>query len=107
MAEATEKYGIDKTLTGYTVESYTISEKPSREEVRDEKNKVKKELRYETRFDLQLTVRGATAPATTGITFDSKSWIVDDVSEAGSYNGLLRFNVTAHRYSGCETETPV
>lgn len=109
MAETTtvEKYGVDKTLSGYTVETYTVSEKPSREEVRNEKNKVTKEIRYETRYDLQLTVRGASAPSSTGITFDGKSWIVDDVSEAGSYNGLLRFNTTAHRYSGCDKEETV
>lgn len=107
MAETTEKYGVDKTLEGFVIENYTTSEKPAREEVRNQKNKVSKEIRYETRYDLQLTVRGASAPATSGITFDGKSWIVDDVSEAGSYNGLLRFNVTAHRYSGCDKEETV
>ena len=107
MADATEKYGVNKTLSGFTVETYTVSEKPSREEVRNQQNKVTKEIRYETRYDLQLTVRGASAPSSTGITFDGQNWIVDDVSEAGSYNGLLRFNVTAHRYSGCDAEETV
>ena len=102
---ANEKYGVDKTLAGYVVETYNISEKPAREEVRGQKNEVTQEIRYETRTDLTLTVRGSEAPSITGITFDGKEWIVDDVSEAGSYNGLLRFNVTAHRYINCYTET--
>ena len=100
-----DRYGIDKSLSGFTVESYNLSTKPAREEVRDEKNKVTAEIRYETRYDLQLTVRGESAPGASSITFDGQSWIVDDVTEAGTYNGLLRFNVTAHRYTGCNKET--
>ena len=31
------------------------------------------------------------------LTYDSEKWAVDSVEKAGSYNGLKRFNITAHR----------
>lgn len=107
MAETTgtDKYGIDLTLSGYTIESYNITDAPRREEVPNQKNAVVKEIRYDTRHDLRLTVRGASKPEASTITFNGGTYIVDSVEEAGSYNGLLRYNITAHNYDGCTAET--
>ena len=100
-----DKYGIDLTLTGYTIESYNCTTSPRREEVPNQKNQIVKEIRYDTRYDLRLTVRGASQPDATSISFNGKTYIVDSVEEAGSYNGLLRFNISGHCYSNCTSET--
>lgn len=98
-------YGISKVMADYTVETYNLTDSPVRESVPNQHNQVEKEIRYDTRYDLRITVRGASKPANTTITFDGTTYIVDTVEEAGSYNGLLRFNITAHRYTNCDSET--
>ncbi len=98
-------YGIAKVMADYTVETYNLTDSPVRETVPNQHNQVEKEIRYDTRYDLRITIRGAAKPANTTITFDGQTYIVDTVEEAGSYNGLLRFNVTAHRYTNCNSET--
>lgn len=101
------EYGISQTLADYTIESATLTDTPRREEVPDQKNRVTKEIRYDTRYDLRLVVRGSTKPANTSITYDSQAYIVDSVEDAGSYNSLRRYTVTAHRYSQCSAETTI
>ncbi len=94
------EYGITNTLEGYTIESESITESPQREPVPDQKNAVANEVLYDTRHNLRLTVRGASAPsAATNLTYESKAWVLDDVEKAGSYNGLKRYNITGHRYT--------
>lgn len=109
-----EEYGISSSLANYTIESENITTTPQREQVPDQKNAVVKEIRYDTRYDLRLTVRGETEPAATTINYGTTgsgssaapiTWIVDTVEKAGTYNGLRRFNITAHRYANCSTET--
>lgn len=99
------KWGVDAVLDGYTVESINISTTPIREQVADQKNIVRKEIRYDTRYDLRCTLRGATEPANTTLTIDSKTFLVDNVEKAGTYNGLQRWNVTGHCYANCTAET--
>jgi len=99
------EYGIASTLSGYTIESVTITEEPQREIVPDQKNRRAKEIRYDTLYNLRLTLRGSSKPASTTITYDSQTYIVDSVEDAGTYNGLRRFNVAAHRSSLCNAET--
>lgn len=94
---AAEKYGITETLEGYVIESETITETPQVENIPNQKNQVADEIQYDTRYDLKLTVRGATKPAATILAYSSQKWAVDSVEAAGSYNGLKRFNITAHR----------
>lgn len=106
-ASVAGEYGISSTLEGYTIESENITDSPRREEVPDQRNAVAKEIRYDTRYDLRLTVRGATKPSTATIKYDNKDYIVDSVEKAGTYNGLQRWNITAHRYDNCSAETAV
>lgn len=101
------EYGISNTLNGYTIESENITTSPRREEVPDQKNAIAKEIRYDTRFDLRLTVRGKGKPSDVSIEYDGNSYIVDSVEKAGTYNGLQRWNINAHRYDNCTAETKV
>lgn len=94
----TETYGIAETLTGYTIESATITDTPQVEEVRDQKNALINEIKYDTLVELRLVVRGATKPtAGTDITYNNVKYRISQVEDAGTYNGLKRFTVTAKK----------
>ena len=101
------EYGITSTLDGYTIESENVTDSPRREEVPDQRNAVAKEIRYDTRYELRLTVRGKEKPSNSTITYDGNTYIVDNVEKAGTYNGLKRWNITAHKYENCSSETAV
>ena len=97
--------GIQHTLDGYVVETESITPTDRSEEVPDQNGAIADEISYDTRTDLRLTVRSATtgknAPAEAGddgFEYASSKWKVDSVEEAGSYNGLRRWNITAHKY---------
>ena len=95
----TEKYGIETTTTGITVESENITESPMVEPVPDQKNATVNEIKYDTRYDLKLTYRGNKLTATNNvITYKSVKYAVDSHEEAGTYNGLQRYNLSAHRF---------
>lgn len=100
-----EQYGVSNTLAGYVVESENITTSPQREQVHNHQNAVTAEIEYDIRYELKLTVRGASEPAATTLSYASQTWIVDSVEKAGSYNGLRRFNITAHRYTNCNSVT--
>lgn len=98
--------GIQNTLAGYVVETENITPADRSEEVPDQNGAIADEISYDKRTDLRLTVRsattGKTAPATAGsasFQYADAKWKVDSVEEAGSYNGLRRWNIVAHRYT--------
>ena len=72
------------------------------EQVADQYGAIACEMVYDHRYDLTLTMHaaGSTAPVCDGdtVTFDSKSWHVDSVAEAGSYQNVTRWTITAHRF---------
>ena len=95
-----EEYGIATTATGITIESETITESPQVEPVPDQKNAVVDEIKYDTRIDLKLTYRGTKLADTNGvITYNVVKYAVDSHESAGSYNGLKRYNLSAHRFT--------
>ena len=95
---STETYGIAETLANYTIESVNITDTPQVEEVRDQKNALIDEIKYDTLVELRLVVRGATKPtAGTDITYNNVKYRISSVEDAGSYNGLRRFTVTAKK----------
>lgn len=102
------EYGISKVLSGFTIESVTVTDEQQLEKVPDQKNRTAKELLVETRYNLNMTVRGQQKPnAAAGLTYDGNKYIVDSVEEAGTYNGLKRYNIRGHRTDTCDTVTPV
>ena len=103
--------GISNTLTGFVIESEEFSETPVQEDFDDQMGARADEQVYDTRKNLTLTVYGQTASAdisdvltaisTSGgnsITYAGAKWKVDDVREAGSYQGKRRWTITAHRF---------
>lgn len=101
-----EQYGITETASGITIESLTETPSPLAEPVPDQKNATVKEIYYDTRVDLKLTYRGTKLTETAGtvggentkITFNGKTYYVDSHESAGTYNGLKRYNLSAHRF---------
>ena len=77
----------------------SISESPIVEPVPDQKNATVNEIKYDTRYDLKLTYRGTKLTATNNvITYKNVKYAVDSHEEAGTYNGLQRYNLSAHRF---------
>lgn len=100
------EYGISTTHTGITIESISDTESPMTEPVPDQKNAVANEIVYDTRRDLRLTYRGSKLSVTAGkVTFNSTTWVVDSHEEAGTYNGLQRYNLVAHRFTNFPSAT--
>ena len=101
-----EEYGIATTATGITIESENITDSPVVETVPDQKNATVKEIKYDKRTDLKLTYRGTKLTETAGengendtVTYNSVKYYVDSHEKAGTYNGLQRYNLSAHRFS--------
>ena len=97
--------GITHTLDGFAIESARKKKIPQRETILDSNGKVMMEARRDTRAELALVVRGATEPSDSQIVFADETFIVDSVEEIESFDGLRRFNITAHHYELCNTET--
>lgn len=104
------EYGIKTALSNFTIESENVKTIPVLEKVPDQFNRTAKELLIETRYEATLTLRGANAP--TAATFNDyggtgNKWILDSIENAGTYNGLRRFNVSMHRSDLCQETTNI
>lgn len=98
------KYGVDVLAADVdaarTVESENTTESPQVEEIHNELNKTVGSVNYETRHELRLTYRGTSLTITNGIvSWGGHRWLVDSHEKAGTYNGLQRYNLSAHRFS--------
>ena len=91
-------YGITETLSGATLESVTKTETNTYEPVPNQKNEVEKEIKVDTRTDIRITARG-TKPTGVTLSFGNATYLIDSVEDAGTYNGLKRFTVSAHKYA--------
>ena len=107
-----EEYGISTTAQNITIESETITESPQVETVPDQKNAVVKEIKYDKRIDLRLTYRGTKLSETAGqngenstVTYNGAKYYVDIHESAGSYNGLKRYNLSAHRFDNAPAQS--
>ena len=103
--EAGTPRGITRTLANFVIETESITPNDIAEQVPDQNAAIADEISYDTRTDLRLTVRSAkasvsAAPATSGtiLTYGGVNYKVDSVEEAGSYNGLRRWNITGHKF---------
>lgn len=108
----TGTYGIDTTTSGITVESENISDSPVVIEVPDQKNAVVKEIKYDTRTNLRLTYRGTKLTETAGqngenstVTYNGAKYYVDSHEKAGIYNGLQRYNLSAHKFENAPAQS--
>ena len=110
-AATAEQYGVETVTEGITVESENISDSPIVETVPDQKNAVRKEHKYDKRTDLKLTYRGTKLAETAGengendtVTYNGVKYYVDTHEKAGIYNGLQRYNLTAHKFDNAPAQ---
>lgn len=97
--------GIAATLAGYIVQNENTTETPVTEQIFDQEGATALELDYDLRIDLHLTVIDADGNGSIGsigsghmLSYNSHTWKLDSVEEAGTYNGARRWNITAHRF---------
>ena len=94
--------GVSASFANGSIEDINVTKNVIAEQVPDQYGAIACEMVYDHRYDLTFTMHaaGSTAPTFTGdtVTFDSKTWQVDSVAEAGSYQNVTRWTVTAHRY---------
>lgn len=91
-------YGVSDTLSNATLESVTKTDTHTYEPVPNQKNEVEKEIKVDTRTDIRITARG-TKPTGGTLSFGGATYLIDSVEDAGTYNGLKRFTVSAHKYA--------
>ena len=82
-----EEYGIATTATGITIESETITESPQVETIPD-----------------QAETAGQNGENST-VTYNGVKYYVDSHESAGSYNGLKRYNLSAHRFDNAPAQS--
>lgn len=104
-AQVAGDYGVAETLSGYTLESFSRTKTPVREPVPDQYNRTAKEIRYDTRTEIEVVMRGEPEPSDATITVGDETFIVDNVQKSGIYNGLRRWTVRAHKTENCTAET--
>lgn len=96
---AQEQYGITTVVANITIESESIVTNPIKEPVPNQTNATVNEIKYDTRTDLSLTYRGTKLAEENGIvTYNGVKYSVDSHEEAGTYNGLKRYNLRAHKF---------
>ena len=104
-AQVSGDYGVAETIDGYTLESINDTTSPVREPIPDQYNRTAKEIRYDTRKEVEIVLRGATKPSDATITVGDETYIVDSVQKSGIYNGRRRWTVRGHRTENCSAET--
>ena len=100
--------GITKVLTGFVFQTYNIRRAPLGLEYPDQQGAIRGGAKYDTRYNLTATVYSVDADRDEPVAgdrfdFDGRRWVLDDCAEAGTYNDLLRWNITAHRYNNWPT----
>ena len=108
--------GVSATFTNGSIEDCTVTKNVIAEQIADQYGAIACEMVYDHRYDLNLTMHaaGSTAPTMPGDTltgFDAKdgegahNWHVDSVAQAGSYQNVTRWTITAHRFDNTPPAT--
>ena len=94
--------GIAASFTNGSIESCNVTKNVIAEQVPDQYGAIACEMVYDHRYDLTLTMHaaGSTAPTADGdtVSFDSHNWHVDSCVFGGTYNGVTRWTINAHRF---------
>ena len=101
--------GVSASFANGSIEDINVTKNVIAEQVPDQYGAIACEMVYDHRYDLTFTMHaaGSTAPTMPGVTlsnFDAKdgegakSWHVDNCAQAGTYQGVTRWTITAHRY---------
>lgn len=104
--------GVDATLNGCIIQSYSTTSAPIVEQVPDQNGAIAAEVKYDKRTDLSLTViaSSSTPPSTIPNageewSFDGSKWFVDSVQKGQTYNSATQWTIAAHKYENTPSVT--
>ena len=108
----TAQWGIDNTLSGWIIQSESITREAITDTTQDQKGAVVSQLDYDEHFTLTLNMIGGTGgsgdgtedtalPALGDIDFEyaGRKWKVTNVTYNGSYQDKKSYTVTAERWT--------
>lgn len=114
-------WGIDATLTGFIIQSATVTSSRSEDITQDQKGAQIGALDYDQRWDLTLDVIGdvekvsdaedasiGVSVGDTDFTWNNHKWKVTGVTYTGSFQDKKRYQITAYRtvnFPGTATAT--
>ena len=100
--------GVRVEIDGYVAQNVNITRSPQRQEYADQNGAIRGGAEYDARYEFSATVYAT--GASTASPFDGKDrvaiaidgttncWALDSVQEAGTYNDVTRWTVSAHRF---------
>jgi hypothetical protein len=101
--------GVSASFTNGSIEDVSVTKNVIAEQVADQYGAIPVEMVYDHRYDLVVTMHaaGSTAPTMPGDTLSSfdakdgegaKNWHVDSCVYAGTFQGVTRWTINAHRF---------
>lgn len=107
----TAQWGIDNTLTGWIIQSESITREAITDTTQDQKGAVVSQLDYDEHFTLTLNMIGGTGGSGDGtadtalpqvgdttFSYAGNKWKVTNVTYNGSYQDKKSYTVTAERW---------
>lgn len=97
--------GIAKTLSGYVLQNVTDNETDISEKQYDQMGAVADDQSYDKKYDLSFTCYSASSSATKPLnagdffTYGTRKYKCLSCSEAGTYNTVVKWSVTAESYT--------
>ena len=114
----TAQWGIDNPLTGWIIQSESITREAITDTTQDQKGAVVSQLDYDEHFTLTLNMIGGTGGAgdgtedtklpqvgDTAFAYAGKNWKVTNVTYNGSYQDKKSYTVTAERWHNFPSQT--
>ncbi len=112
------QWGIDNALTGWIIQSESITREAITDTTQDQKGAVVSQLDYDEHFTLTLNMIGGTggsgdgtedtalpAVGDTAFSYAGKNWKVTNVTYNGSYQDKKSYTVTAERWHQWPSQT--
>ena len=108
----TAQWGVDNSLSGWIIQSESITREAITDTTQDQKGAVVSQLDYDEHFTLTLNMIGGTGGAGDGtedtalpqvgdidFTYAERKWKVTNVTYNGSYQDKKSYTVTAERWT--------
>ena len=113
----TAQWGIDNSLSGWIIQSESITREAITDTTQDQKGAVVSQLDYDEHFTLTLNMIGGTGGSgdgtedtalpqigDTAFAYAGKNWKVTNVTYNGSYQDKKSYTVTAERWHNFPTQ---
>ena len=108
MAGNATLFGVTGPDAGNVVwETVNTTSSPVSVDVPNQDGAVVEIIQYDTRYEFTGTCHGSAAPsfANNSFSFNSQTYCVDSIEEAGTYNQVKRWTVRGHAFANCTSVT--